>query len=76
MLLGPPVGTLLSVRAPLELIEGCFFKTHATIANITDEDIIRCFQNSLFSKNMYHDFRRNRPTTAVELRDMMVRWAD
>jgi hypothetical protein len=25
---------------------------------------------------MYHDFLRNCPTTAVELRDMMARWAD
>jgi hypothetical protein len=47
-----------------------------TIANITDEDIIRCFQNGLFSKNTYHNFGRNRPTTAVELRGMMARWAD
>jgi hypothetical protein len=26
----------------------CFFETRATIANITDEDIIRYFQNRLF----------------------------
>jgi hypothetical protein len=24
----------------------------------------------------YHNFERNCPTTAVELRDMMARWAD
>jgi hypothetical protein len=48
----------------------------STITNITDEDVIRCFQNRLFSKHTYHDFGRNRPTTAVELRDMMARWAD
>jgi hypothetical protein len=54
----------------------CFFKMRATIANITDEDVIRCFQSSLFSKNMYHNFGSNRPTTAVELHDMMARWAD
>jgi uncharacterized membrane-anchored protein YjiN (DUF445 family) len=53
-----------------------FFETRATIANITDEDVIRCFQNGLFSKSTYHDFGHNRPTTAVELCDMMVRWAD
>jgi hypothetical protein len=53
-----------------------FFMTRATIANITDEDIIHCFQNGRFSKNTYHDFRRNRPTTAVELRHMMTWWAD
>jgi hypothetical protein len=49
---------------------------HATIANITDEDVIRCFQNGLFSKHTYHDFGCNRLTTAVELRDMIARWAD
>jgi hypothetical protein len=54
----------------------CFFEMRAIITNITDEDIIRCFQNGLFSKHMYHDFGRNRPTTAVELCDMMVRWAN
>jgi hypothetical protein len=48
----------------------------ATITNITDEDVIRCFQNGLFSKHTYHNFERNRPTTTVELRDMMVWWAD
>jgi hypothetical protein len=52
----------------------CFFKMRATIANITDEDVICCFQNELFSKHTYHDFRRNRPTTTVELHDMMARW--
>jgi hypothetical protein len=50
----------------------CFFEMHATIANITDENVIRC----LFLKSTYHDFGRNHPTTAKELRDMMARWAD
>jgi hypothetical protein len=54
----------------------CFFEMRATIANITDEDIIHCFQNGLFSKHTYHYFGHNRPTTAVKLRDMMARWAD
>jgi hypothetical protein len=54
----------------------CFFKMCASIADITDEDVIRCFQNRLFSKHMYHDFGRNRPTTAVELCDMMAWWAN
>jgi hypothetical protein len=49
----------------------CFFETPATIANITNEDVICCFQNGLFLKHMYHDFGRNYPTTAVELCDMM-----
>jgi hypothetical protein len=48
----------------------------ATIANITDEDVIRYFQNDLFSKHTYHDFRCNGPITTVELHDMMARWAN
>jgi hypothetical protein len=48
----------------------------ATITNITDEDVIRCFQNDLFSKNTYHDFGHNRPTITMELCDMMAWWAD
>jgi hypothetical protein len=44
----------------------------ATIANITDEDVIHCFENGLFSKHTYHNFRGNRPTTIMELRDMMA----
>jgi hypothetical protein len=53
-----------------------FFKTRATIANIIDDDIIHCFQNGLFSKYMYQDFGSNRSTTAMELCDMMSRWAN
>jgi hypothetical protein len=34
----------------------CFFKMRATITNITDEDVIHCFLNGLFSKHTYHDF--------------------
>jgi hypothetical protein len=49
-----------------------FFETRATIANIIDEDVIRCFQNGLFSKHTFHNFGHNSPTTAVELHDMMA----
>jgi hypothetical protein len=48
----------------------------ATIANITNEDVIHCFQNGLTVKHVYRDFGRNRTKTAMELRDMMQRWAD
>jgi hypothetical protein len=53
-----------------------FFEMRATIANIADEDVIHCFQNSFFSKHTYHDFGRNRLTTTVELHDMTAWWAD
>jgi hypothetical protein len=54
----------------------CFFEMRATIANITNEDVIRCFHNGLFSKHTYHNFGGNRPTAGMELCDMMARWAD
>jgi hypothetical protein len=53
-----------------------FFEMRTTIANITNEDVIHCFQNGLASKNIYRDFERNHPKTIVELREMMQRWAD
>jgi hypothetical protein len=53
-----------------------FYEMCATIANIIDEDIIRCFQNGLFLKHTYHNFGRNCPTTIVELRGMIPWWAD
>jgi hypothetical protein len=30
-----------------------FFEMHDTITSITNEDVIRCFQNRLFSKHRY-----------------------
>jgi hypothetical protein len=54
----------------------CFFEMHASIANILDEDIIHYFQNSLSSKNIYHNFNCNRLKTIMELRDKMQRWAN
>jgi hypothetical protein len=53
-----------------------FFEMCATIANITDEDVIHFFQNGLGSKKIYCDFGRNHPKTVVELHDMMQRWAN
>jgi hypothetical protein len=46
-----------------------FFDARATIANITEEDIIDCFYNSLTDPGIYHDFGRNRPKMVAGLRD-------
>jgi hypothetical protein len=43
----------------------------ATIANITDEDVIHCFQNGLTMKHVFRDVGCNRPKTAMEICDMM-----
>ena len=34
-----------------------FFDTRATIANITDDDVIGCFHNGLATQQLYRDFR-------------------
>jgi hypothetical protein len=52
----------------------CFFDVRATIAKISEEDIIDCFYNGIADPGIYRDFRRNRPKTVVGLRDMMHDW--
>ena len=53
-----------------------FFDTHATIANIANDDVIDYFHNGLATQQLYCDFGRNRPRSVVALRDMMLGWAD
>jgi hypothetical protein len=43
----------------------------ATIANISEEDIIDCFYNGLTDPGIYRDFGRNRPKMVAGLCDMM-----
>jgi hypothetical protein len=52
-----------------------FFDVRATIANITEEDIIDCFYNGLTDPDIYCDFGRNRPKTVAGLYDMMHDWS-
>jgi hypothetical protein len=53
-----------------------FFDVRATIANISEEDIIDCFYNSITDPGIYRDFGRNRPKTIARLRDMMHDWSE
>jgi hypothetical protein len=53
-----------------------FFDVRATIANISEEDIIDCFYNCLTEPGIYCDFGRNRPKTVAGLRDMMHDWSE
>ena len=53
-----------------------FFDTRATIANVSDEDVIHYFHDVITTQSLYRDFGRNRPKTVVELRNMMQHWAD
>jgi hypothetical protein len=53
-----------------------FFDVRATIANISEEDIIDCFYNGITDPRIYRDFGRNRPKTIAGLRDMMHNWSE
>jgi hypothetical protein len=53
-----------------------FFDVRATIANISEEDIIDCFYNSITDLGIYRDFGWNRPKTVAGLRDMMHDWSE
>jgi hypothetical protein len=48
----------------------------ATIANISEEDIIDCFYNGLTDSGIYRDCGRNRPKTVAGLHDMMHDWSE
>jgi hypothetical protein len=51
-----------------------FFDVRATIANISEEDIIDCFYNGITNPGIYRDFGRNGPKTVVGLHDMVHDW--
>ncbi|RLN33684.1 retrotransposon protein, putative, Ty3-gypsy subclass [Panicum miliaceum] len=53
-----------------------FFDTRATIANISESNVIDCFHNGLTDQALFRDFGRNRPKTVAALLDMMQTWAD
>jgi hypothetical protein len=53
----------------------CFFDVRATIANISEEDIIDCFYNGITDLGIYRDFGQNRPKTIAGLHDMMHNWS-
>jgi hypothetical protein len=53
-----------------------FFDVRATIANISEDDIIDCFYNGITDPGIYRDFGRNRPKTVAGLRDMMHNWSE
>jgi hypothetical protein len=53
-----------------------FFDVRATIANISEDDIIDCFYNGITDPGIYRDFGRNRSKTVAGLYDMMHDWSE
>jgi hypothetical protein len=48
-----------------------FFEKKATIVDISERDVIDCFQNGLYYRHTYSDFGRRRLTTVKELKEMI-----
>ena len=53
-----------------------FFEKKATIVDISEADVIECFQNRLYDRRTYQDFGRRRPADVKELKLMVQQWAD
>jgi hypothetical protein len=53
-----------------------FFDVRATIANISEEDIIDYFYNGITDPYIYRDFGQNRSKIVAGLRDMMHDWSE
>jgi hypothetical protein len=54
----------------------CFFDVRATIANISEEDIIDCCYYGITNPGIYRDFGWNRPKTIAGFHDMMHDWSE
>jgi hypothetical protein len=53
-----------------------FFDVRATIANISEDDIIDCYYNGITDPDIYRDFGRNRLKTVADLHDLMHDWSE
>jgi hypothetical protein len=53
-----------------------FFDKRATVANVTDKEVIDLFQDGLYHRRTFEDFSRLRPSYITKLKDMITSWAD
>jgi hypothetical protein len=53
-----------------------FFDKRATVANVTDKEVIDLFQDGLYHRCTFEDFGRRRPKSIPNLKDMITSWAD
>jgi hypothetical protein len=54
----------------------CFFDKRATIADVTDKEVIDLFQDGLYHRHTFEDFGRRHPSSITHLKDMITSWAD
>lgn len=65
-----------SLQVYLPLAKSLKIDKKATVVNISDREIIKCFQEGLGNHRMYEQFGLNRPTNIKDLKEMIQRWAD
>jgi hypothetical protein len=53
-----------------------FFNKRATVADVTDKEVIDLFQDGLYHRRTFEDFGRCRPSSITHLKDMITSWAD
>jgi hypothetical protein len=53
-----------------------FFDKRATVVDVTDKEVIDLFQDGLYHRLTFEDFRRRRPKSLPHLKDMITSWAD
>jgi hypothetical protein len=53
-----------------------FFDKRATVVDVTDKEVIDLFQDGLYHRHTFEDFRRHCPKSIPHLKDMITSWAD
>jgi hypothetical protein len=53
-----------------------FFDKHTTVVDVTDQEVIDLFQDSLYHRRTFEDFGRCRLSSITKLKDKITSWAD
>jgi hypothetical protein len=53
-----------------------FFDKRATLAVVTEKEVIDLFQDGLYHCRTFEEFGRRRPSSITHLKDMITSWAD
>jgi hypothetical protein len=53
-----------------------FFDKRATVVDVTDNEVINLFQDSLYHHRTFEDFGHRCPSSITKLNDMITSWAD
>jgi hypothetical protein len=53
-----------------------FFDKRATLVDVTDKEVIDLFQDGLYHRRTFEDFRRRRPSSITKVKDIISSWVD